>query len=89
MWRSAFGKLDARRLVFVDEMGSHTSLAPAYAHSPRGKRAFFKVPRNKGKNTTFLASIGCEGMGPSVVVEGATTKEGFSKPTWTTFWRLP
>jgi transposase len=63
--------------VFVDEMGTHTSLAPLYAYSPRGKRAFFKVPRNKGKNTTLLASIGHDGMGPSVVVEGSTTKEVF------------
>jgi len=69
--------LDCRRLVFVDEMGSHTSLAPLYAYSPRGERAFFKIPRNKGKNTTLLASISCEGMGPSMAIEGPTTKEVF------------
>lgn len=77
VWRSTIGKLDAGRLVFVDEMGTHTSLAPLYARSPRGKRAFFKVPRNRGKNTTLLASIGCEGMGPSMAVEGSTPKEVF------------
>ena len=77
MWRSTFGKLDARRLVFVDEMGTHTSLAPMYAYAPRGKRASFKVPRNRGKNTTLVASIGCGGMGPSMAVEGSTTKEVF------------
>jgi transposase len=64
-------------LVFVDEMGTHTSFAPLYAYAPRGKRAFFKVPRNRGKNTTLLASIGWEGMGPSMAVEGSTTKEVF------------
>lgn len=77
MWRSALGMLDCRRLVFVDEMGSHTSLAPLYAYSPRGKRAFFKIPRNRGKNTTLLASISWEGMGPSMAIEGPTTKEVF------------
>jgi transposase len=71
------GKRDAERLVFVDEMGTHTSLAPLYAYSPRGKRAFFEVPRNRGKNTTLLASISCKGMGPSMAVEGPTTKEVF------------
>jgi hypothetical protein len=35
--------------VFVHERGSHTSLAPLYAYSPRGKRVFFKVPQNRGK----------------------------------------
>src|SRR5215203_5516311 len=69
--------LDCRRLVFVDEMGSHTSLAPLYAYSPRGERAFFKIPRNRGKNTTLVASISCEGMGPSMAIEGSTTKEVF------------
>ena len=77
MWRSAFGKLDGRRLVFVDEMGTHTSLAPLYAYAPRGKRASFKVPRNRGKNTTLLASIGRGGMGPSTAIEGSTTTEVF------------
>ena len=73
MWRFVVGELDCGQLMFVDEMGTHTSLAPLYGYSPRGKRAFFKVPRNRGKNTTLLASIGREGMGPSMVVEGSTS----------------
>ncbi len=77
MWHSTIGKLDAGRLVFVDEMGTHTPLAPLYAYSSRGKRAFFKVPRNRGKNITLLASIGCEGTGPSMAIERSTTKEVF------------
>lgn len=77
MWRFTVGTFDSRRLVFIDEMGTHTSLAPLYAYSSRGKRAFFKVPRNRSKNTTLLASMGWEGMGPSMVVEGSTTKEVF------------
>jgi hypothetical protein len=32
-------------------MGTHTSLAPVYAYAPVGERAFFKIPRNRGKNT--------------------------------------
>jgi transposase len=76
VWRFVVGKLDCGQLMFVDEMGTHTSLAPLYGYSPRGKRAFFKLPRNRGKNTTLLASIGCEGMGPSMVVEGSTSTSG-------------
>ena len=35
-WRALVaGHIDARRLVFVDEMGSNTSLAPLYAWSRR------------------------------------------------------
>ncbi len=71
------GRVDPGRLVFVDEMGTHTSLAPAYAYAPVGQRAFFEVPRNRGKNTTLLTSLHAQGMGPSMAVEGATTARVF------------
>jgi transposase len=71
------GRLDPGRLVFVDEMGTHTSLAPLYAYSPIGERAFFEIPRNRGKNTTLLTSLHQGGMGPSMAVEGATTSRVF------------
>jgi transposase len=64
------GELCARRLVFVDEMGSNTSLHELYAYSPRGERAYCSVARNRGKNTTLLSSMSLSGMGPSMVVEG-------------------
>ena len=51
------GCVDPARLVFVDEMGAHTSLAPLYAYAPVGERAFFKIPRNRGTNTTLLSSL--------------------------------
>jgi transposase len=69
--------LDPTKLVFVDECGTHTSLAPVYGYSPRGERLKLSVPRNRGENTTLLASITVEGMGPSMAVEGSTTKEVF------------
>jgi transposase len=77
LWRIELGHIDAERLVFVDEMGTHTSLAPLYAYSPVGERAFFEIPRNRGKNTTLLASLNAQGMGPSMAVEGATTARVF------------
>ncbi len=77
MWRSVVGGLDSRSLVFIDEMGTNTSLAPLYGYSPRGQRAFFKIPRNRGTNTTLLSSMSLEGMGPSMAVKGSTTKGVF------------
>jgi transposase len=70
-------KLYAGRLVFVDEMGANTSLALIYAWSRRGERARHSVPRNRGKNTTLLASMTVEGMGPCSAVEGTTTAAVF------------
>ena len=71
------GAVDTSRLVFVDEMGANISLYPLYAYSARGRRAHAKVPRNRGKNTTLLASMTAEGMGSCVAVEGTTTAAVF------------
>jgi len=68
---------NARRLVFVDECGTHTSLSPLYGWASKGQRARLKVTRNWGTNTTLLACITRKGMGPSLAVEGATTREVF------------
>jgi transposase len=58
-------------------MGTNTSLSPRYAYSPKGKRAYAQVPRNRGANTTLLASMSLEGMGPCLAVGGATTTTVF------------
>ncbi len=65
--------VEPERLVFVDECGTHTSLAPIYGYAPGGERLRLSVPRGRGKNTTLLSSMSVEGMGPSLAVEGATT----------------
>jgi transposase len=68
---------EARLLVFVDECGTHTSMTRLRARAPKGERVYARVPRNRGKNTTLLASMTHEGMGPCLAVEGATTKAVF------------
>jgi transposase len=78
LWRWLASRFDARRLVFVDESGFNTSMTRLRARAPRGKRAYGKVPRNRGKNTTLIAAITLEGgMGISMTVEGATDAEAF------------
>jgi transposase len=59
--------------VFVDECATNVGLAPLRARAPKGERAYGKAPRNRGKNTTLLASMGIGGMGPCLAVEGTTT----------------
>jgi transposase len=71
------GRVDGRRFVFVDECSTNTSLSPIYGWSRRGQRVCFEAPRNWGANVTLLSSMTPEGMGPSLAVEGATTKVVF------------
>jgi transposase len=78
LWRWLASRFDARRLVFVDESGFNTSMTRLRARAPRGKRAYAKVPRNRGKNTTLIGAITLEGaMGESMSLEGATDSEAF------------
>lgn len=63
--------------MFVDECSTNTSLSPIYGWSRRGQRVCFEAPRNWGANVTLLSSMSLEGMGPSMAVEGATTKAVF------------
>jgi hypothetical protein len=78
LWRWLASRFDAKRLVFVDESGFHTSMDRLRARAPRGERAYGKVPRNRGRNQTLIASITLEGgIGEAVCIEGATDAELF------------
>ena len=64
--------------MFIDESGFHFSMTRLRSRAPRGKRAYGKVPRNRGKNQTLIASITLEGgMGEAVSIEGSTDAEVF------------
>ena len=57
---------------------ARTSGSPRCARGRRrAKRARGSAPRNRGKNTTLLASLGAVGMGPSLPVESGTTEAVF------------
>ena len=77
-WRvEVSGRLGASRLVFVDEMGSNTSLSPLYGWAKVGERLRAAAPKNWGKNVTLISSMTLSGMGPSVAVEEATMRAVF------------
>ncbi len=78
LWRWLAVRFDARRLVFIDESGFQTSMTRLRARAPRGERAYARVPRNRGKNQTLIASMTLEGgMGEAIAMEGATDAELF------------
>jgi DDE superfamily endonuclease len=76
-WRGEVNELPARQLVFVDECGSNIALTPIYARAPKGERAQGGVPRNRGKNTTLIASLSLEGMGAAMILEGSANGAAF------------
>src|SRR5205085_9114825 len=76
-WREQMSGVDANQLVIVDETGSNIGLTPLYAWAPKGERAYDRVPRNYGKNTTRLSSLSLQGMGAAMILEGATDSLAF------------
>lgn len=65
-WHEQSRQLKASEFVFVDECGSNIRLTPVYAGAPKGQRAVGSVPRNRGANTTLIASLSLEGMGAAI-----------------------
>lgn len=78
-WRVKVAPLDPAMLVFVDESSTNTAMTPRYGRAPRGQRAVGSTPRNQGPNVTLLAALTPQGMGPAMVVEGATDRLAFER----------
>ncbi len=69
--------VEPERFVCVDEMGANISLPFLHVCSKRGQRVYCLTLRNRGKNTTLLASMCVKGMGPSLAVAGAVNATVF------------
>jgi transposase len=78
LWKWLASHFDTRRLVFIDESGFSISMMRLRARAPKGKRAYGRVPKNRGKNQTLIASMTLQGgMGVAMTIEGATDKVVF------------
>ena len=69
LWWQEVVQLNATRLVFVDESGSHLAMTPAYARAPRGQRANAALPKNRGENTTIMGALSLAGWQVAMTIE--------------------
>ncbi|MDQ3548887.1 MAG: IS630 family transposase [Chloroflexota bacterium] len=76
-YREQVGPAPRERFVILDECGSNLDLTPRYARAPRGRRARDATPRNTPVNTTLIASMTTAGMGPAMLLDGATDTLAF------------
>src|SRR5215212_6244418 len=67
----------AARFVVLDESGTNLNLTRLYARAPRGQRAYGTIPRNTPRNTTIIAALTTAGMGPAMLLAGATDTVAF------------
>jgi len=77
LWKRNQDKVDARRLIFIDETWAKTNMTRLRGRAPRGKRLIDKTPYGHWKTTTLIAALGLEGIRCSTVVDGAVNGDIF------------
>ena len=76
-WRRHQGKLDPRRLVFIDETWAKTNMTRTHGRCARGQRLRALVPHGHWKTMTFIAALRCDAITAPVVFDQPINGEWF------------
>ena len=76
-WQSRQKRVDASRLVFIDETWTKTNMTRLYGWAPRGERLIDKVPQGQWKTATFLAPLRNDRIEAPCVFDGPINGERF------------
>jgi len=76
-WADNQPKLDADRLVFIDETGTSTKMARLRGRAPRGERLVGKIPHGHWKTTTFVAGLRSTALTAPCVIDGPMNGNAF------------
>jgi transposase len=76
-WKRYQGKIDPRRLVFIDETGARTNMIRTRGRCARNKRLVAKVPHGRWKTLTFIGALRCDRLTAPCVIEGAVNARNF------------
>ena len=71
------GRLDPRRLVFIDETWAKTNMTRRHGRCARGNRLVAKVPHGRWRTLTFLAALRCDRITAPCVIDGPINGETF------------
>lgn len=71
-------KLDARKLIFIDEMGVNINLTRLYARAPGAQRVEEALPCNTPQNLSVAGALGAGKLLASCALEGAYDGEAFA-----------
>ena len=71
------GRLDPRRLVFLDETWAKTNMTRRHGHCARGARLVAKVPHGRWRTVTFLAALRHDRIAAPCVIDGPINGASF------------
>jgi len=77
-WKTHQHRIEARRLVFLDETWIKTNMAALRGWAPRGRRLAAPVPHGHWKTLTFIAALRCDRIDAPWVIDGPINGELFS-----------
>jgi transposase len=69
-WKTHQGKLDPRRLVFIDETWAKTNMTRSHGRCAKGRRLVAKVPHGRWRTLTFLAALRHDRIDAPCVLDG-------------------
>jgi transposase len=69
-WKKYQGRIDPRRLVFIDETWAKTNMTRLQGRCARGTRLVAKVPHGRWRTLTFLAALRCDRIAAPCVIDG-------------------
>jgi transposase len=75
-FRRKIAPIEAGRLVFVDETGVTTAMAPAHGRAPRGERVEGSTPAS-WESVTVIAALGLDGVRAPLALPGAVNAATF------------
>src|ERR1700745_381677 len=76
-WTKYQDRVEAERLVFIDETWTRTDMAPLRGWAPRGQRLPTKVPHGRWKTMTFLAALRRDRIDAPWFIDGPIDGESF------------
>ena len=77
-WKKHQGKLDPRRLVFIDETWAKTNMIRSHGWCARGKPLNAKAPHGHWRTMTFIAALRCDRIDAPFVLDGPVNGEWFT-----------
>ena len=80
LWRRDQQTIEPRRLVFVDETGTATNMAPRYGWGRRGARVTGRAPHGRWHTTTFVGGLTATGFIAPFVIARPMNRSIFE--TW-------
>jgi transposase len=76
-WRRYQGRIDAKRLVFIDETWAKTNMTRTHGRSACGSRLVAKVPHGNWTTMTFLAALRHDQITAPCIFDGPINGESF------------